>query len=119
VAEPNGSYEFHADHETVKLDEIDDDTSDEVYECDHCGESFDTPGRIREGTDIRVVVKLNVEAYRSGMKKDAPDVEQEVEDLAHTEKFEFYCVNGAQAKNVAETLRLMVGGVVNTAKGST
>jgi hypothetical protein len=89
------------------------DVSDEgKFECNTCGEEFDSPSRVNRQTGIRLALRIRGSAF----EPDEHGVEQELDDDL-TAKFEVMCEDKEQAKRLFETLRLFVGSLATaTAK---
>ena len=108
--ELNGSWTFDGDDD-VDRDSLD--ISDEgEFECEACGETFDKPARIRHEPGVRVVLELTGTFAEPGENGVEHDLDEDV-----NLRLEFLCADKAQAKQVVETLRLVLSGAVEAAKG--
>lgn len=94
------------DNDTIKL------TSEGEYECMRCGETFDKPARVRQGTGIRLALKVSGAAFQP----DENGVEQELDD-DFSARFEVIVADKAQVQSLFETLRLFVKGISQSAGG--
>ena len=109
---PDGNgWEFDAsdeyDRDSVEVDD------EGEFECSRCGETFNTPARVREGAGIRLALTVRGKAF----KPDEHGVEQEIGDnLSAT--FEIECADETQARRLFETLRLFLEGVVGSARAA-
>jgi hypothetical protein len=82
------------------------------FECDRCGKTFEKPARVREGTGIRLALRISGAAVQA----DENRVEQELED-DFSARFEVIVADKAQVQSLFETLRLFVKGISQSAGG--
>ncbi|MBN1772542.1 MAG: hypothetical protein JXB32_14830 [Deltaproteobacteria bacterium] len=107
--ELGGSWTFDGDDD-VDRDSLD--ISDEgEFECCDCGEEFSKPARIRREPGVRVALELTGSMTEPGDN----GVEQDLDDDLNL-RLEFLCADQAQAKQVVETLRLVLSGAVEAAR---
>jgi predicted RNA-binding Zn-ribbon protein involved in translation (DUF1610 family) len=83
------------------------------FECSSCGEAFERPSRVRQGTGIRLALKVSGAAFLP----DENGVEQAMDD-DFSSRFEVACADKEQVTRLFETLRLFLKGVSDAARGA-